>query len=891
MSLAALSLILLAAASNGGGADSASSAARPVSVVRLTAPVAVDGALTEPVWQSAPAATWFRQSDPTEGAAASQRTEVRVAFDDDALYVGARMFDTAPDSIIARLSRRDVSIPADRFAIYLDPYHDKRSGYYFLVNAAGTLFDGTLSNDGWEDDSWDGVWEAKVRRDAQGWTAEMRIPYSQLRFSRGTRHEWGINFRRVIPRRNEEDFLVFQPKKESGFVSRFPVIAGLENIHPGRSIELMPYVTTRGEFLRHAVNDPFNDGSDYKPDGGADLRMGVGSKLTLNATVNPDFGQVEVDPASVNLSDAETFFQEKRPFFVEGSSNFNCGNQGANDYWGFNWPEPNFFYSRRIGRAPQGGVSPNADYVSAPIGASILGAAKLTGKLTPSVNFGSLHALTAREKAEIDVGGVHSHQEIEPLTYYGVMRGLKEFKDRRQGLGLMSTLVARVFDDPRLADQVGRQSLMTAMDGWAFLDQSQTWVVSGWSAMSYLHGTKTQITGVQRNRIHYFQRPDANHVEVDSSATALTGFGSRYWLNKQKGNVICNAALGFMGPGFDVNDMGYLRRADIINGHVGGGYKWTTPTRHRKYHDLIGAAFASYDFQGNPIWGGLWGGGFTEFTNSWSWNYKASWNPQTVNNRSTRGGPLTLNRPGYELFTYFDTDSKRSRFYFIEAGSYRTVAGTWNAWANPGFEWKPASNVSMRLGPGFERVHEEAQYIGGFADTFAIATFGKRYVFSTLDQRTLSANLRLNWAFTPTLSFQLYAQPLISTGDYTDFKQLARPKSYDFTHYLEQGGTYDPTSGVLDPDGPAGPAAAFRVRNPDWGFSGHPDFNYKALRGNAVLRWEYMPGSTLFLAWTQNRDELEPHFGDFELGPSFHRLGQSPADNIFLAKVSYYFSL
>jgi len=888
MSPVAIALVLLATGP-AGTADSLASK-RPVTAVRTAAPIVIDGQLNEPVWGNGNAATWFRQADPVEGAEPSQRTEVRMAYDDEALYVGARMFDTAPDSIIARLTRRDVSIPADRFGIYLDPYCDRRSGYYFLVNAAGSQFDGTLSNDSWEDSSWDGVWDSRARRDSLGWALEMRIPYSQLRFQKSERYLWGINFRRVIQRRSEEDFLVYQPKKESGFVSRFPIVTGIENVHPGRAIELLPYVTQKAEYVVHAPNDPFNDGSNLEVEGGGDLRMAVGSRLTLNGTVNPDFGQVELDPAVVNLSDVETYFQEKRPFFVEGSSNFSCGNQGANDYWGFNWPEPTFFYSRRVGRAPQGYVTGSPDYENSPIGTSILGAAKLTGKLTPSTNFGALGALTAREFAEVSTGGLHSRQEVEPSTFYGVARALREFNQRRQGFGLMGTMVTRYFEDPALGNQLNGQSFVAAADGWTFLDRRQTWVISGWSAATHIQGTAAQMTSVQTNNLHYLQRPDAGHVEVDPNATSLTGFGSRYWLNKQKGSWFCNAALGFMDPKFDVNDIGYMRRADVINGHIGSGYKWTTPTKHRKYQNVLAAVFASYNFDGDPTWGGVWGGGETEFTNNYSWNYKLAYNPWTVNDRRTRGGPLMLNPPGGEFYMYFDTDGAKKLFYFLETDSYSQTSGSWNSWINPGLEWKPASNILLRFGPEITLNHEEAQYLGAQTDPLATATFGERQVFATLDQTTVGGGFRVNWAFTPRLSFQMYAQPLVSAGKYTDFKELARPRSYDFTHYLESGGTYDPATGTIDPDG-AGPAPPFSPGNLDWGFGGNPDFNYMSLRGNAVLRWEYMSGSTLYLVWTQTRDDLVPHDGNFEFGSSMNQLSSTDTNNIFLAKVTYYFSL
>ncbi len=850
-------LLLTSAVVTAAHSDSLLVACPPVRAVRLTAPVTVDGVLSEPVWRNGDAVTDFKQRDPNEGSTPSQKTEVRVAYDDDAIYVGARCYDAHPESLLVRLSRRDVSVPADRFSIYLDPYHDKRSGYYFLVNAAGTLFDGTLSNDGWEDSSWDGVWEAKTKVDSQGWTVEMRIPYSQIRFQRAERHVWGVNFRRVVQRNNEEIFLVYQPKKESGFVSRFPELIGIDGIRPPRAIELRPYVTSKAEYLTHSPLDPFNDGSRYEPNGGVDLRLRVGNKLTLNATANPDFGQVEVDPAVVNLSDVESFFQEKRPFFVEGSSIFNFGNQGGNSYWGFNWPEPIFFYSRRIGRAPQGGI-PGADYVDTPIGTRILGAGKLTGKLTPSLNVGTLHALADREFARLETGGVRSRAEIEPRTYYGVVRGLKEFEDRRQGFGMMGTVAARSFDDPSLRDQLNARSVMAGFDGWTFLDSNKVWVISGWSALSHVGGTQARMTALQQHSRHYFQRPDADHVEVDPAARSLTGLGSRYWLNKQKGNVIFNSALGFMSPKFDVADVGFQTRADIINGHIGGGYKWTETTKRRKYQEVLASVFASYDFQGNPVWGGAWAEGATEFSNNYSWNYSVAFNPQTVNTRRTRGGPLTLNRPGYEAYTYFDTDSKARLFYFAEIYSYWVPeADAYNWSTNPGVEWKPASNVTLSVGPGYARNVENAQYVEAFDDASATATFGRRYVFARLDQTTVSANIRLNWAFTPTMSLQTFVQTVISAGEYTDFKVLARPKSYEFDPYP---------------------------------YAGNPDFNFKSLRGNAVFRWEYLPGSTLFLVWTQDRSDVD-NAGDFDLGRDMRQLIRADADNILLLKLSYYFSL
>ncbi len=852
-----LGVLFSVATCGSASADSLATARPVIHAVHLEGVIVIDGKLDEPIWQSANVVSDFKQRDPNEGAPATMLTEVRVAYDQDAIYIGARMHDPAPDSILARLTRRDVSIAADRFGVYIDPYCDRRSGYYFQINAAGTLFDGTLFNDSWDDDSWDGVWEGKARRDEQGWTCEMRIPYSQMRFTNAER--WGIDFRRVIPRRSEEDFVVFQPKKESGFVSRFPDLVGMSGIRPKSSIEVIPYTTSKGEFRHHHPGNPFNDGSKLEGDGGLDLRMGVGSRLTLNATVNPDFGQVEVDPAVVNLSDVESYFQEKRPFFVENAQVFRFGNEGASDYWGFNWPEPTFFYSRRIGRNPQGAVPDGADFSDVPIGTTILGAGKLTGKIAPSWNFGTLSALTGREQAKLDFGGLESRAEVEPLTYYGVARTEKEFKNRQHGLGFMTNTAIRSFDDRSLEDQLNRSSVMAGMDGWTFLDKNQTWVISGYSVMSHVQGTPTRMTNLQENSRHYFQRPDVDYLGVDTTATSLTGFASRYWLNKQKGNSFMNAAVGFLSPKFDVNDVGFMSYADIINYHVGGGYKWTQPTKLRKYQDVLGAVFSSFDFAGNRTSGGVWAAGNTTFQNNYNESYNVSYNPQSISARRSRGGPLMYNRPAFQLVNTFTTDSNHKMYWVLDTGMYMNPGpGSFDYWVNPSVEMKPVSNVLLSIGPGFERTVEDAQYVDVVDDPTATATFDKRYVFAHLEQKTVSASIRLNWAFSPRMSLLTYIQPLISAGAYTGYKSLAVPRSYDFDLYAYPGAK--------------------------------PDFNYKSLRGNAVFRWEYMPGSTLFMVWTQQRTDTEDR-GEFNLRPSFTRLLKVNADDIFLAKVSYYFTM
>ena len=881
--LNALSILLLATASAGAPAatpsDSLFAHLPEIHAVRLTSPITIDGVLDEPVWSQAEPVTQFIQRDPNQGAAPSQKTEVRIAYDDKAFYIGARMWDTHPDSIIARLARRDVFVNADRFAIFVDPFHDRRNGYYFEINAAGTLYDGTLYNCDWDESSWDGVWQAKAKIDKQGWSAEVRIPFSQLRFRRQERYLWGINFRREIPRRNEADWVVFVPKNQSGFVSRFPSLTGIEKVTPGRYLEILPYMTSRAEYLVHGAGDPFNDGSRYKGDVGADIRTGLGSNLTLNATVNPDFGQVEVDPAVVNLSDTETFFQEKRPFFVEGNTIYNFGNQGANNYWGFNWQDPKFFYTRRIGRAPEGALPSTYNFSDVPSGSRILGAGKVTGTVLGGWQVGMLSAVTEKETAKFDTTGPSWSQEVEPFTYYGVARVLRGFHSDHQGVGFMTTLAARNFDDTSLPDQLSRVSLMTGMDGWTFLDKDKTWVVSGWSALTRVQGTEARILALQQNAYHYFQRPDSRYLSLDSSATGLSGFGTRLWLNKQSGRIIANSALGFTSPRFDVNDMGFQGPAGVINAHSGWGYKWTENGRFKKYSELLSSVFGTSNFDGNITLAGIWFSTFQQFMNNWDWNHSLMLRPNTLSDRMTRGGPLMRRQGAQSWSSYGETDSKQKYYWFCGLNFDHDNAGGWDWSVNPGIEWKPISSLLARVGPNFYRGVTDAQYVGQYSDPLATATYGKRYVFAQLDQTQLSADITLNWSFSPGLSFQMYAQPLIATGKYTRYRELSRPRSYDFLTYGQDGSTLDPNGIIADPDG-AGPAAPIDI--------GNQDFSILSLRGNAVLRWEFRPGSTLFLVWTQNREE-DGSNGDFELGHSLNQLASAKANNIFLTKVSYYF--
>ncbi|MBI3006641.1 MAG: carbohydrate binding family 9 domain-containing protein, partial [Ignavibacteriales bacterium] len=709
--------------------------------LRVSNPISVDGLLTEEEWQ-APGISDFTQRDPEEGRPATQKTEVWVAYDDAALYVAARLHDTAPDSIVTRLGRRDADLNSDFFFVGVDSYHDRRNAFYFGVNPGGSIQDGTFYNDQQNDNSWDGVWEAATSMDSQGWTAEMRIPFSQLRFPDQSEYIWGINFLRIINRRNEEDYFVMVPKKESGDVSHWADLIGIRDIHPPARLEILPYAVSSNLFTDNfKPGDPFNDGKKFSGNIGADVKVGLGSNLTLNATFNPDFGQVEVDPAVVNLTQYETFFDEKRPFFIEGSSFFRFGRGGVNSNWGFNWGDPDFFYSRRIGRPPQGSLQ-HSGFSDFPDRTAILAAAKLTGKISQGWSLGSLHAVTASEKAVVDDGaGTRNEDEVEPFASHNVIRSLREFNDGAQGVGVLGTAVVRDLSQPYLAGQFNRNSFALGADGWTNLDSDRMWVVSGWGATTRIEGSAARMLAIQRSSLHYFQQPDS-YRQIDSSVTSLTGTASRVALNKQKGNWKFNSAIGVISPGFNSNDLGFLFQTNVINGHVVTGYQWYDPdgTFRRKGFNV--AVFRSYDFSGNKIGDGYFFFGDAQFMNYWSIYANGSYQPSQLDNTVTRGGPLMASpyegyNGGFEVYT----DSRQDFVFNVnlfgvsKIGRERFIVGA-------GVEWKPRPEVKVSLSPGYDHNITSAQWGTQRADPLTVQTNGVRYVFANIDQKEFSANIR-----------------------------------------------------------------------------------------------------------------------------------------------------
>jgi hypothetical protein len=848
---------------------------------RTAKPPAIDGQLSDEAWKQAQVLTNFIQEDPEEGKPATEQTEVRVVYDDTAIYLGARLFDHEPSQIGRRLSTRDGDGDADRLTIYLDPMHDHLTGVMFRVSASNVQTDAVLFNDTWDDWSWNAVWESQVSTDDSGWSIEIRIPLSQLRFTSADKQTWGINIERFIRRKNESSWLELVPKKETGRASRMVHLTGLDGLKPSRRIELLPYTAGRAEYIAPSSSaNPFNDGSRVFGSAGLDMKYGLTSNLTVDATVNPDFGQVEVDPAVVNLSAFETFFEEKRAFFLEGAQIFNnFGRGGSNGNWGFNNSEPQIFYSRRIGRVPQ--LHADAEFADPPTATTIFGAAKLTGKTARGWSIGLLDAVTSTEKAPTQSAFVPGEVIVEPMSNYAVVR-LQRDIGRRAGLGMLGTAVNRRLDTPVVAAALPDSAYVVGTDGYLFLDADRDWVINGSLAGSRVNGTTAVITQLQRAPQRYYQRPDAPHLGLDPTVTSLSGFSGRLNFNKNSGLVQMNALIWGVSPGFESNDLGFHGNGDRAGAHAVVMFRNVTPGRIIRNRNTWVAKFWNWNFARELQGDGIGTQTNVTFMNYWSGGAALFVGRHALDDRLTRGGPATRNPTGYSFNVYGNTDDRKPLSLDVNAGFGDDTAGGWNRSLGLSLNLKPSARLTLSTGPEWNRSYGFAQYVRSVEDPTATSTFGGRYVFGGIDQWQLTMTTRARVIFSPHASLQVFMQPLLATGDYSGFKELALPRTYDFLEYGKDTGSlaYDPLTRIytVDPDS-SGSAPSFAF--------GDPDYNFKSLRLNAVFRWEMKPGSNFYAVWTrQQQDFTNP--GIFIPGRDARAMFTAPGDDVMLFKISYW---
>ncbi|MDR0786463.1 MAG: carbohydrate binding family 9 domain-containing protein [Gemmatimonadota bacterium] len=856
--------------------------------VRISETIDVDGHLDEAVWMTAPPISDFRQTVPNEGAPVSQKTEVRFLYDDDNIYVGAWLWDTGP--VLSRLARRDVGVPdADFFVVYFDSYHDHGTAYRFATSPAAMKRDEITSDraggsGGFGDTSWNPIWDVKTSITSEGWFVEMRIPFSQLRYSDEEVQHWGVQVERKLRRIGEDASWAFTPRSERGGVARYGHLEGIEGIAQGKRLELLPYVGGRAEFTnvgRSANADfdnPFRSGKDYFGNAGVDLKYRLTPNMTIDATVNPDFGQVELDPAVINLSAFETRYDEKRPFFVEGAEIF--------DFAG-----TTLLYSRRIGRAPQGSVPGSVAYSDVPLTSTILGAGKLSGKTPGGWSIALLDAVTQTADATYaNLDQSLGHVEVEPFTNYFAGRGRYDSSETGSSYGIIVTAMNRNLSDEALRDRLRSSAYSLGVDNrWELANRR--WTLRSSIAPSYITGGTSVLRTTQRSSARYFQRPDATHLSYDPDATSMAGLFGRVSLNKNAGDLRGNANITAISPGFEINDLGFQSSADRINFSSSFSYDQPRRTAHLRSWGASLSPSGSWNFAGEKQSLQLSANGDIELPSFHTLAVRLSRSFESWDDRFTRGGPNALSPASNTATVTMNTNSRRM-FSLRVQGSMTNDEGDGRTRSTSATLTGRFKGIyELQIGPEFRRQRTGAQYVSTVVDALATQTFGSRYIFADLNQTTASLTMRFNATFTPDLSLELYAQPLISNGDYGVLKELAAPRTYDFNRYGENGSSIskeDDGRYLIDPDG-AGPAEAFRVRD--------ADFNVHSLLGNAVLRWEWRAGSTLFLVWQQSRsDRLTGNIGDpgrypvgsFDFTHDTGELFSLRPDNIFQVKLSYW---
>jgi hypothetical protein len=817
-----------------------------VAVPKSAIAIRAGGDLSDDFWQTVAPNDAFVQREPEEGGAPSQRTEFRVAYDATTIYVRVRAFDTEAGKIVSYLTRRDGDSPSDWIRVLIDSYHDKRTAYEFGVNPSGVKFDRYWYNDNSSDDSWDAVWDVKVSRDADGWTAEFRIPFSQVRFNPSESILFGFAVSRQIGRLNQTDTWPLLARSANGYVSSFGELGGLSMGAPPKRLELAPYAVASLTRQRPEGN-PLLSSSAQEIAIGLDAKYAVTPGLTLTATVNPDFGQVEADPAVVNLSAFETFFNERRPFFVEGSGNFNFDADC--------WDGPcSLFYTRRVGRAPHGtdnlpsGDTVHTDY---PPQSTILGAAKLTGRVG-KFSVGAMYAVTQEETATVEDGVQRFQQAVEPTTSYAIGRARREFANQ-SSIGVMMTATNRRLPGTLLFLP------SSAYTGGVDVDArfKKYYSLTGFVASSRVNGDPSAIESLQEDSRHYYQRPDAVSFSVDPSRTSLSGASGRIGINKIGGQRLrFMSQVGFKSPGFDLNDAGFLRRADeswLLN--------WVqvrsdVPNKWFRSRNLNFNEYMVWNSDGDKLVNGFNVNGSATFVNNWQAGGGVNTNKLTADDRLTRGGPVVLTEGFDNFWSWFNSDNRRKVSVNFFTGAGKNGLGSWFADQEWSITLRPISPLTITSGVRVNRAVNDTQWTGVVTDTV------DHYVFARIDQTTVSLPQRLNFTMTPNLSLQLYAEPFVSGGDYSAYKQLVNGRALDY------GQRYAPY--------------AYDIAT-----NGDPNFNVKSFRTTNVLRWEYKPGSTLFVVWQQAR-ENDAVPGGFRFGRDVHAIFGVPPRNVFLVKLAYW---
>ncbi len=840
----------------------------------------IDGLMNDSCWNKVEWSGDFIQTQPYENKPPTQQTKFKILYDNNNLYVLIRALDTEPQKISRRISRRD-NFDGDMVQICIDSYDDQQTAFAFTAMASGAKGDEAVTQDGnnW-DDSWNPVWYLKTSIDDKGWTAEMKIPLSQLRFGKKAEHVWGIQLMRHIFRLEERSTWQFIPKGSPGQVHLYGELLGITSIKPKQQIELLPYTVARVERFEKEAGNPFLTGKKSALSAGLDGKAAITNDLTLDFSINPDFGQVEADPSEVNLTAFETYFSERRPFFVEGKNIYQF--EPSNTIVINNMGADNLFYSRRIGRSPHN--SPDLlsnEYADIPESSTILGAMKLSGKTKKGLSIGVLESVTANENAVIDNDGTRRKESVEPLTNYFVGRVQKDFSKGTTVLGGIITAVNRDITDPAL-DYLLTAAYTGGIDfrhNW----KDRTWYVAGNAEFSYVKGKEEAIIATQQSSARYFQRPDANYVSVDSSLTSLAGYGGTFKLGRSsKKKLQFETSFTLRSPGLEFNDIGYMRYSDVIHHGTWVAYYLREPFSIFNNFYLNTNYWMYWDYSGKLL-SVLTNLNFnSQFKNRWRMNGSFTRISENTSTNLLRGGPSFVVPGSAELNLNLTTD--QSKKFSFNVGNYHGLGDVKSYQYHEywmGINIRPMNALSISLSPDYSIQNNKLQYV-------ETPTINKdpRYIFGELDQKTLSFTFRLNYTFTPELSLEYYGQPFISAGKYTNFKKTTNTNADKFVdryhNFSASEISYNATDNTYSITENSSTNSSYSFDN--------PNFNFRQFRSNLVVRWEYKPGSTVFLVWSQGRTS-SANDGSFAYGKDMKELFGIDPHNVFLVKFSYWFSL
>jgi hypothetical protein len=821
--------------------------------------------LDDSCWNTGAWAGDFTQWYPKEKGRPSQATELKILYDDDNLYVAIRAHDNEPGKILPIAGRRDEQV-GDCVGVCFDSYHDHRTGFEFDLTAAGQKMDLVLTNPMNPDVNWNAVWYAKAGMEDSGWVAEMQIPLNQLRFSDEDNQVWGLHCWRWIDRLKEEDDWEVQEQNSPGMLYLFGHLKGLEGLRKGLHVELMPYWLGSLNTFGMERGNPFKEsGRSWFGSGGLDGKVGISSNFTVDFTFNPDFGQVESDPSVMNLTAFETFYEEKRPFFLEGKNILSLA-----------YDDVSLFYTRRIGHLSD--YTPQAagnEFVQMPERTAIIDAIKLSGKSADGLSVGILQSFTSDAWARISDGAIERHVTVEPMTNYVVGRVQKDFNEGGTIVGGIFTAANRSIRDEylRFLNTAAYTGGVDLLHYW----RDKEYFVSAELIGSHIKGDRTAITALEMSSARYYQRPDASGLRLDTLAGSLNGTGGRVSIGKaSKGYWRYSTEFLWRSPGLELNDLGYMQTADVIEQENSLSYSITEPVSLFKAFSIGASQYNNWDFAGDYLSSNAGLSLYAGFLNNWTFTSGVSYVTPSLDVRILRGG-FALRMPSkFDVNFTLKSDDSRPLFFTAGLGLQSWQDDDAHLLSlQTGVSVRPINTLSLSFNAEYSANTDNLQYV-------SVLEYGNtaRYILGKIVQHTLGVTFRIDWNISPELSIQYYGSPFASVGTYSEFKYVTNPRSGDYRQRFNLYASNRQGNVILLDEGGDG--------IPDYSIPS-PDFSFSQFRSNLVFRWEYMPGSQIYFVWAS--DVTGYGSSGSSLRESLGEIWSIFPKNTFLIKASYWVSL